>query len=558
MQERCESVNDMLHLISMNAKGNKIMKNCYNKVKLVGRILAILLLSIYLGIIVFLNLAGYQQHVDSDIAAEALLTREIWEQKTLTPDNWISSTERRILAMPAIAAPFYGMTGSMQTGVGITCVLLAGVFFVSFYLFLRKCGISKTAAVIGLLMICALPVNGIRNEGQMVPFVTLLLYLFAEYYVFHCILLFASILFYIYLKKQKAERKHKGYTIGAWFVLFCFTAVLSLGGQRCFQMVIIPLLVYECISLFADTEGFKKALNKERYIATAFVGTSVLAGLISLVYDRNANYAMYLLSPSEVINKLFLVVPASILEGFGIAGNAKLGSFASVMQVLVWAFLILVGYCLLHIFKSEEHVEKEQKESLLLLITSFGVTAFIICITTAEAAHNYLMVVWFVAILAVVMVYDRLTEEKSWFAHIILAAIFVFAVMNLKYTWWPAVSTKGNLTEDKQVAEFLLAEDLEYGYAEFWDASRISLLTDGEVTMGHSYRMEELGMYWWLTSTSWYPPNLPTDMKTAYVVRQEKKDVFEKQFTEDVQMVLSYENSKFAVYISNKNLVNLP
>lgn len=535
------------------------MKNCYNKIKFVGGIIVVLLLIVYLGIIVFLNLTGYQQHVDSDIAAEALLTREIWEQKTLTPDNWISSTERRILAMPMIAAPFYGMTGSMQIGVGIACVLLAGVFFVSFYHFLRKSGISKQAAVIGLLMICALPVNGIRNEGQMVPFVTLLLYLFAEYYVFHCILLFASILFYIYLKKPKAEqRKNKLITIGMWFILFGFTAVLSLGGQRCFQIVIIPLLVYECISLFADTEGFKKALSKDRYIATAFVGTSVLAGLISLVYDRDANYAMYLLSPSEVINKLFLVVPASILEGFGIAGNAKLGSFASVMQVLVWAFLILVAYSLISVFRSKEQVSKEQKESLLLLITSVGVTAFIICITTAEAAHNYLMVVWFVAILAVVIVYDRLTEEKSYFTHVIVAAICLFALLNLKYTWWPAVSTKDNLLEYEQVAEYMQEEKLAYGYAEFWDASRISLLTDGEVTMGHSYQMENLGMYWWLTSTKWYPPNLPAEMQTAYVVRQEKKAAFEQQFTEDVQMTLSYENSKFAVYVSDTNYVNMP
>ena len=534
------------------------MKNFYSKAKRVGGIMVILLLIVYLGIFIFLNLTRYQQHVDSDIAAEALLTREIWEQKTLTPDNWISSTERRILAMPAIAAPFYGMTGSMQTGVGIACVLLSGVFFVSFYYFLRKCGISKLAAIIGLLMICALPINGIRNEGQMVPFVTLLLYLFAEYYVFHCILLFASILFYIYLKNPKTERKHKGFTIGAWFILFGFTAVLSLGGQRCFQMVIIPLVVYECISLFMDTEGFKTAMNKERYLATAFVGTSAIAGLISLVYDRDANYAMYLLSPSEVINKLFLVVPASILEGFGISGNARLGSFASVMQLLVWAFLILVVYCVISILKSKQHVKKEQKESLLLLLTSLGVTALIICITTAEAAHNYLMVAWFVAILAVVIVYDRLTEEKSYFAHMIVAAICLFALLNLKYTWWPAVSTKDNLAEYEQVAEYLQEEKLTYGYAEFWDASRISLLTDGEVTMGHSYQMENLGMYWWLTSTKWYPPNLPNEMQTAYVVRQEKKEAFEQQFTEDVQMILSYENSKFAVYVSDMNFVNMP
>ena len=167
-----------------------------------------LLLFIYLGIFAYLNLAKYAQHVDSDIAAEALLAREIWEEKTLTPDSWISSTERRIFAMPAVAALFYGMTGSMQKAVGIACVLIGALFFGVFYYFLKKLGFSRLASLTGVLMICALPINGIRNEGQMVPFVALLLYLFAEYYVFHCILLFFVILFYLHLK-EKSAHQHK-------------------------------------------------------------------------------------------------------------------------------------------------------------------------------------------------------------------------------------------------------------------------------------------------------------------------------------------------------------
>ena len=77
------------------------------------------LLVIYLGMFGYMNLAKYAQHVDSDIAAEALLAREIWEQKTLTPDDWIASTERYIFGMPMIAAVFYGITGSMNLSAGI-------------------------------------------------------------------------------------------------------------------------------------------------------------------------------------------------------------------------------------------------------------------------------------------------------------------------------------------------------------------------------------------------------------------------------------------------------
>lgn len=535
------------------------MKAPYQKIRCISGILIIVLLALYLGIFAYLNLAKYDQHVDSDIAAEALLTREIWEQKTLTPDDWISSTERRILAMPAVAALFYGITGSMQTAVGIACVLLGGIFFACFYFFLKKCGLSRLGALLGVVMICALPVNGIRNEGQIVPFISLLLYLFAEYYVFHCILLFVSILFYLYLKKVGGKEVKGGkFLWGIWVLLFGFTAVLSLGGQRCFQMVIIPLFLYECISLFTDTRRFTVMVDKGRLLATGYVGTSVLAGGISLLYDRQADYPMYLQTPDEIMNRLFLIIPGALLEGFGIAGRVKLGSFASMMQLLVWAFLILVIYGLVYVFRQKDEAKKEQKEALLLMIMSLGVTVFIISVTTAEAAHNYFMVAWFAAIMAVVILYDCLMRKGSWFAHVIVAAVCLFAVLNLKYTWYDAVTTKANLKAYEEVAEYLEEQNISYGYGEFWDASRISLIKDGAITMGHTYLIEDLGMYWWLTSTKWYPPNLPRDMKTAYVVKQEKREVFEKQFEENQPMRAAYENEKFAVYISEINYVSMP
>ena len=170
------------------------MKNDRKGMTLLGWIIGALLL-VYLGVFCYLNLYKYAQHVDSDIAAEALLAREIWTEKDIAPDDWISSTERRIIGMPTVASVFYGMTGSMQTAVGITCILLGAAFLGTFYYFLRKLSLGRPAAITALLVLCALPANGWRNEGQMVPFVTLLLFLFAEYYVFHGIFLFFSILF---------------------------------------------------------------------------------------------------------------------------------------------------------------------------------------------------------------------------------------------------------------------------------------------------------------------------------------------------------------------------
>lgn len=529
------------------------MENKRKNRSLPGWIIGILLL-IYLGVFCYLNLCKYAQHVDSDIAAEALLAREIWVEKDITPNDWISSTERRIIGMPTVAAVFYGMTGSMQTAVGITCVLLGAILSGTFYYFLRKLSLRRTAAITALLVLCALPVNGFRNEGQMVPFVTLLFFLFAEYYVFHGIFLFFNILFYL---KLKEDRRLTRKTFLEWLVLFVAAVLLNCGGQRFLQVIILPMLVVEVIALFAESAHFRQKLPGGRFLATAYVGSLVLAFLVSCLYGGRGDYAVYLLQPGEAVEKLFLTVPAAILENFGLAGNAKVGSFASLVQLLLWAFLILLGYGLWYVFHKNAESTGRQRDALTILLASVGVTAFIIGITSAEAAHYYFFMAWFAAAVLVAVMVDHMSEGQPVFAGLILAAVALFAVLNLRYTYYDAVTTQDNLKEYQEAADYLTEAGIEYGYAEFWDAGRISLITDGEVTMGHSYTMADLAGYWWLTSTKWYPPALPSEMQTAYVVRTEMREAFEQQFSEGEVPALKYENDRLAVYVSDRNYVNL-
>ena len=59
-------------------------------------------------------------------------------EKDITPNDWISSTERRIIGMPTVTAAFYAITGSMQTAVGIACVLLGAILLGNLLFFSEK------------------------------------------------------------------------------------------------------------------------------------------------------------------------------------------------------------------------------------------------------------------------------------------------------------------------------------------------------------------------------------------------------------------------------------
>lgn len=530
-----------------------------NKKLVCERVLTIctlILFVVYTGIFAYLNLAKYRQHVDSDIAAEALLAREIWETKSLTPDNWISSTERRVLGTSAVGAVFYGITGSMTSAMGIASVLLGFCVLAALALLLKQCGVSVPGMAVAMLAICALPINGIRNEGQIVPFVTLLWFLFADYYAMHCICMFLAAAFYIRLcRLYRAGKKLKRTDFLVWGTLVLGCGGLALGGMRCLQVIALPMTVCELIGLFKESGHLSKPVEKRRWIQSGFVFSMSGAVAAAMLYPSSKEYPMFLQDGRGMAERFFVKIPGAVLECLGIAGNAKLTSFSGLMQLAVLAVAALTVFGVIVLLGKNSKVCVEQKILLRLLAAAFLVTVVIETVTTAETAHNYFFMVWFLVVAVIAVLITHYGQKGSALGILTALGVCVFALLNLKYTYAEAVSTTDNLEPYEEVAEYMEQQGLFMGYAEFWDAARISLISDGRITMGHSYQMEALGRYWWLTNVNWYVPNLPEDMRTAYVVKTADRENFLAQFEDPAIMKLGFENESFAVYISDKNLV---
>lgn len=516
------------------------------------------LLLIYMGIFIYLNLCKYTQHVDSDIAAEALLAREIWQEKDLTPNTWIASTDRRVLGIPSLASLFYGMSGSMNFSMGISCIIVGGALLAAIAYTLKRCHFSRLGIATGVLALCALPIGGLRNEGQMVPFVMLLWFLFAGYYALHCICLFLCITFYSYLRGTAPSRellsRSNAWCTLAWLALAGFCGALALGGMRCLQIVILPLLVLEVLLLFFESDHMSKPLPGERWRATLFVLSLLAVGMLARLYPANIEYPLYLQTANGMVDRLTRDIPAAVLECLGISGNCTLGSLSALMQLGIIAVLVLTVYGLCFLF-ARKKMSFNQKLLLQALGASFLLTVLIETVTTAELAHNYFFAIWLVIMATLAAMISYYEKAAPFFARLITVCVCIFAICNIFYTYKDCVTVNDNLKEYEEVISYMESENISCGYAEFWDASRICAMTDGRLTMGHCYRMEDLRMYWWLTSTKWYVGNLPEEMPTAYIVRKEEKEAFLEQFTDTSIVSLGYENDKFAVYISEYNLV---
>lgn len=528
-------------------------------------LLVCLLLIVYIGIFFYLNMFKYTEHVDSDIAVDAMLAREIWEEKTLTPDNWIASTERLVVGVPSLSALFYGASGSMVFSMGISCVITGLLLLAAIAFTLKRCRVSNLGIATALLALCALPINGLRNDGQMVPFVMLLWFLFADYYALHSICLFLCIAFYLYLRENNIRSDKASGSVRdiiGWLVLAGLCGGLALGGMRCLQVVILPLVIWEILLLFFESGHMGERLPAKRYLATGFIFTLLLVGGLAKLYPTNVDYPMYLHNAEGIMNRLTREVPAAILECLGIAGNCTLTSFAALMQIGILAVIILTVYGLVFLLRhkttgNNHSVPMVHKHLLQALCTSLLFTVFVEVITTAETAHNYFFMVWFIVIAVLALLITYFEKSAPMFARLIALCVCCFALCNISYTYKDCITSEDNLAEYEEVITYMESEEITHGYAEFWDASRICIMTDGAITMGHCYHMEDLRMYWWTTSTKWYVPNLPENMPTAYVVCVEDKEAFLKQFEDPSIVTLGFENERFAVYTSEWNLVSM-
>ena len=300
-------------------------------------------------------------------------------------------------------------------------------------------------------------------------------------------------------------------------------------------------------------------LPAKRFQATGFILTLLLVGVLAKLYPTNVDYPMFFQTSDGMVSRLTQEVPAAVLSCLGIEGNCLLASFSSVMQMGIIAVIILTVYGLVFLFRQKAEnrngVPSTQKMLLQALCTSFLFTVFVEVVTTAETAHNYFFMVWFIIVAVFAMLITYFEKHAPHFAQLIAICVCCFAICNIFYTYKDCITTEDNLAEYEEVISYMESENITHGYGEFWDASRISIMTDGAITMGHCYRMEDLHMYWWTTSTKWYVPNLPEQMPTAYVVCIEDKDTFIAQFEDPSIVSLGFENERFAVFTSPWNLV---
>lgn len=509
------------------------------------------LILIYLGVFCYLNVAKLAEHADSDTASEVLLAREIWEEKDISPNNWLSSTERKLISPSTVGALFYGCGIPMNLAMGLACILCGGVLIASFVYLLKVSGMRNTGILTACLLLLCLPVNGIEVQDSILPFFAYLMFLFAGYYTPYVVVMLIALA--TYLRLRRGERNAFIVVTGGFAT--ALSLALGASGLHSFQVATAPLILLELLCLYQETDRFTKKISRKRWTAGVYVVLLLLCNFLGLCYPSSVSQPMVMLNGAQVAKRVFSEVPGAVLKCMGIEGGSALMSFGGLMQICVYVFAGLTIYAFVFWRKHRSMVKEEVLCTINFFLLSLLFTVFAVSVSAIAPYHYYFFAVIFPMAVAVGYLADVLHDRYRvlWLA----LSVFIcgYAIANLAYTYVPAAVSDSRQKEVKEVADYLEEHDISYGYAQYWNANRLTIVSEGKVTMGNVYDMGNLTMYWWLTNSKWYVPDLPEDMITAYVVTPDEEARFLAGVGERASMEKVFENSRFKVYVSDKNLV---
>ncbi|MBI5592348.1 MAG: hypothetical protein HY881_17920 [Deltaproteobacteria bacterium] len=336
---------------------------------------------------------------------------------------------------------------------------------------------------------------------------------------FSCYILFFS---YKFLHASQKQRKFHG------FALFCILCLVFWSNpQRAivsYGIPIIAAIVWYMLGL-AHTEYLDRKKTGWYLIVIVFAGIMLGAVLHAVTlagfnYDFAPPHACWL-SYDNMLRNVTLV-PEGFLALFGGLPTAD-GEVVSIVGIYE-AARFAASLALLCLIPYSIHTSLRQKGSGVAFLASFAFTALAgvlfvqVATTVPDMTDPILVSRYFVPSLVLSLILS-LSQKLDWPKAPIVSLSTAAVAICFVASAYPAFVKMGNTSEyDRSITvqhqnaldglkNFLLENGLHYGYAKFWNAGVLSVLSDEkllvrQIVIDHGLPMPDR----WLSSNRWYRP----------------------------------------------------
>lgn len=461
----------------------------------------VFLLMTFCGLLVYMSM-HIQDLLDSDMASELLLARQLKDTGGILSDQWYYSTEIRILNTQLFYSLFFRVFDDWQTvrifaNASLYLVLLASYFFLC-----KRLQIERYFPITAGFML--LPLSS--------PYFYILLY--GAFYLPRISLMFLIIGFII----PTAEGFRPGFkTILPLLILSILSLALGLEGGRMLLVLFVPLSILVAAETFRRLFPRNGALNKRvtnrigllaqdgfpQYFTRAFVscvfavaGFFFNANVLSSLYPFESNPKLTMgLSLGNITNTAFHQVRCI---GNGVSGL--------VFSLVIWstAAILFVRYC----FRKGERTLSGARFAGFCFVSWACYVAFSCCIFFGQVAwHMVPVTILFIPGTVIVLKESKLScrFRRGLSIGLILCLLVVGIPGYAQFGNWQARKNERCNAEFQQIAAVLTDSHYTNGYATFWNANILTELSDGEIEVWVVNAFDETtpespDLYQWLQS----------------------------------------------------------
>ena len=433
-------------------------------------LLVIAVIAAFFAVFSFINFYGFAASASPDMYEDTLIAKLMWDNKTLFPDQYIFGNQFYVVATPVLAALFYGLTGSVNTGMALATTLMSVLILLSFVWMLRPAVKNTLCLLSGFLALCACVFSPMligEDRGQ-------LFFVMCSYYACYLITLF--FVFGDYLRARSGG-KVRGVSLMA-SLLLCFATGMQSLRQTC--IMVLPLLAFEALCLFVGFLREKRFPKSEKLplIRACLYAAANAAGLLFIKLLNVPHETIYTEPPYS--SRLAAVWHAiRSVTGFDTVLNTKNPLFA--LMLVFWA-AVLLGAAYLVLFRFRKG-NKALNILWLLCVISIAAVAAASLLTSVTIRDIYLFVYFALLALSLIIVFCRIGARGKT---ALVTVLCLLSLCNLHLSYKDSVEyiLSSASAPRREICEYALENGYQYIYGQDISAPGVAVWSDGELIAG--------------------------------------------------------------------------
>ena len=440
---------------------------------------SMLIIGVFL-VFMFLEISYCKRIIDSDMSSEMVLANLLNKENTIISKNWIYGSELRVIHMQLlfkIALKIFPSNWVLARIVSQS--VLMALYALSSIFCIKEIGLGKKSIYITAILLLPLGFWNVFHNY------------FGGFYLVFAIPTLLLIGFTFKILKQEQQN------IVNVIIYFLFSLLIGLNGTKVLLYFCFPCFV--TAFLFLSNKVLKEKSNfdtlKESYELRYFIISiiNVLGMLIGYLGYRKlcSIYDFYLNEPfiwqkfsiTNILNNLssyFMCLGYPSNEYFGMnidamTINGILGTFG-LLLICVFAFSIV------KIISRYEKINILYRMLFVLCLTSILLTAILLTCLYSDTNGSYFIPLIPHAFLIIEL--EIVTEDISnnSFRNILRISLLICALLSSipNVNWYIKKHPRRDKDLNRAVS-YLIDNEIESIYAEFWDGNVITELTNGRI-----------------------------------------------------------------------------